>query len=943
MWLKVVHKSHLSISRTSVVVCVAGLFIGFFTWVLFYGYAFLFRDAAHFYYPLFNLIQDEWTAGRIPLWNTYENSGTPLLGNPTSSVFYPFKLIFFLPFTFSANYKIYILFHVLLAVTNTYVMVRTRGASVIAAGAAGISYGFSAVILFQHANVVFLCGACWIPLALLFTDQTLRERKRISFLGIGIVLALQVMSGDPQTAYLCSLLAVLYLIYLKWRPRQPSTDPIRDGHFWNNLQTLVLSVILAVLLSAVQILPSLEFSQRSSRVTYHEPRNVFELSRDLMETGKLNTKGLVGSGSRTPHQIYEFSTGPWRWLELIWPNINGRQFPLNARWIQSLHDETTIWTPSLYMGLFPLLLVLTTWKLRNKEAWQTWLRWILVFGLAGSLGRFGVVWLVRRALQPDFLGIEGQTDSIGNEVGGLYWLMTVLLPGFVSFRYPSKLLVFTAIGISGLTAIAWDELLSQKTRPFSRILWIVFIVSAIAAGSVLIGKDTLLAHFESDPIQQRAADAYYGPLQAYEAWKDILKALAHTLVLSGAILVILRVATQLHRTRYTLPSVQTGLGITLLIVLSVDLLFANRWMIVTGSQSLHESVPKALEVIHRKEEVSNPQKAPYRIFRTLFYSPLAWEHSAAVDRPQTGMLWERDTLQGKYGLAHDVSYTLTGGTMEMHAYEFFLAPWYEPPRQPRMVYYPQLGFDIWNTKYFVLPWHRVDKQGRSLDLMEHRGIVSFLYDQRGNPLPRLFPSNEIEEKEAAEKDYQILHNPDFFPRAWIVHRLHMIPPLSQQDKQGLQSVMQSILRDRAYDLRHEALVETSDSTSLLSYQASPDPHSIERCDITQYEPQFVEITAELDNPGMIILADVFYPGWKAYVDDQPSDILRVNRVMRGVALSKGKHRIVFRYDPHSFRWGAFLSAFSWTIVMIWICVYFGKRLFAKNTAGRTPVQRGPQS
>ena len=227
--------------------------------------------------------------------------------------------------------------------------------------------------------------------------------------------------------------------------------------------------------------------------------------------------------------------------------------------------------------------------------------------------------------------------------------------------------------------------------------------------------------------------------------------------------------------------------------------------------------------------------------------------------------------------------------------------------------------------------------------MEHRGIVSFLYDQRGNPLPRLFPSNEIEEKEAAEKDYQILHNPDFFPRAWIVHRLHMIPPLAQQDKQGLQSVMQSILRDRAYALRHEALVETSDSTSLLSYQASSAPHPNERCDITQYEPQFVEITAELDNPGMIILADVFYPGSKAYVDDQPSDILRVNRVMRGVALSKGKHRIVFRYDPHSFRWGAFLSAFSWTIVMIWISVYFGKPLFAKNTAGPTPVQRGPQS
>ena len=88
---------------------------------------------------------------------------------------------------------------------------------------------------------------------------------------------------------------------------------------------------------------------------------------------------------------------------------------------------------------------------------------------------------------------------------------------------------------------------------------------------------------------------------------------------------------------------------------------------------------------------------------------------------------------------------------------------------------------------------------------------------------------------------------------------------------------------------------------------------------------------------MMILADVFYPGWKVYVDDQPSDIFRVNRVMRGVALSKGKHRIVFRYDPRSFRWGAFLSAFSWTIVIVWICVYSGKRFFAENTAGPTPI------
>ena len=31
-------------------------------------------------------------------------------------------------------------------------------------------------------------------------------------------------------------------------------------------------------------------------------------------------------------------------------------------------------------------------------------------------------------------------------LGGLYWLMTVVLPGYACFRYPAKLLVVAALG-----------------------------------------------------------------------------------------------------------------------------------------------------------------------------------------------------------------------------------------------------------------------------------------------------------------------------------------------------------------------------------------------------------------------------------------------------------------------------------------------------------------
>jgi hypothetical protein len=50
--------------------------------VLFEDGQFAYRDAAAFYYPLYLRVQQEWRAGRWPLWDPGQNGGEPLLGNP---------------------------------------------------------------------------------------------------------------------------------------------------------------------------------------------------------------------------------------------------------------------------------------------------------------------------------------------------------------------------------------------------------------------------------------------------------------------------------------------------------------------------------------------------------------------------------------------------------------------------------------------------------------------------------------------------------------------------------------------------------------------------------------------------------------------------------------------------------------------------------------------
>jgi hypothetical protein len=80
-----------------------------------------------------------------------------------------------------------------------------------------------------------------------------------------------------------------------------------------------------------------------------------------------------------------------------------------------------------------------------------------------------------------------------------------------------------------------------------------------------------------------------------------------------------------------------------------------------------------------------------------------------------------------------------------------------------------------------------------------------------------------------------------------------------------------------------------------------------QAEITRYTNHRVTIRATLDNSGVLVLADSFYPGWKVFVDGEERQILRANYFFRGVFLSPGVHQVVFRYEPASFYYGALIS------------------------------------
>ncbi|MFV1967066.1 MAG: hypothetical protein ACC628_16690 [Pirellulaceae bacterium] len=212
-------------SRLIVVLAVLIPFAVLFGRPLLWGDVLGYRDAANYYLPSFEWELGEWRVGRVPLWNPHDNLGTPYLADASSSVFYPGKLLFALPLDYVRRFNLYTSLHVLLAAATTYLLARRLHLGVEASGFAAVAYAFGANVVFQYANVIFLVGAAWLPLAFLAAHQMLQQRSPRWAVGLGCVLALMTLGGDPQAAYHVVLLTVFYaLLLFRAEPRKRCQD-----------------------------------------------------------------------------------------------------------------------------------------------------------------------------------------------------------------------------------------------------------------------------------------------------------------------------------------------------------------------------------------------------------------------------------------------------------------------------------------------------------------------------------------------------------------------------------------------------------------------------------------------------------------------------------------------------------------------------------------------
>jgi uncharacterized membrane protein YfhO len=121
--------------------------------------------------------------------------------------------------------------------------------------------------------------------------------------------------------------------------------------------------------------------------------------------------------------------------------------------------------------------------------------------------------------------------------------------------------------------------------------------------------------------------------------------------------------------------------------------------------------------------------------------------------------------------------------------------------------------------------------------------------------------------------------------------------------------MLAALIDPDFDPTAEVLLETPVA---ISHSSIPNLQS----PILQDGPNRVTIRAALDTPGYLVLADTWYPGWRATVDGEPVEILRANYGFRAVRLEAGEHTVEMVYRPASVLVGGALSIAALAVIAV---------------------------
>ena len=371
-------------------------------------------DVLNYNLPLKNFLSQSLKNDTWPLWTNKIANGFPLLAEGQIGTFYlPNLLLFkFLPFIYAYNLS-YVLSYILLAI-GTYYLFRMFKFSPLTSSLASTILTFSGFfsVHLNHLNLlqtVSLTPLLWASCFRVWRRPSLRNMCFLSLL-----TAEQFFAGYVTIFFISLFIVILFLILYEFLIYKG----FRDKYLFRRILILSTSFVFAILLSAIQLLPTLELVKLSTH-----------------------------SGGLSFENSTAFPYQPKHLLTFLKPYLFGS--PGLGTYPGFSEDWGIFWENTAYLGLLPLILAFFSLFYLKK-------RRVLLFVIL---------------LLVSLLFITGKYSP-------LYLIFT--FPPFNFFRVPSRYLILTIISLTYLSAITLENIFiyfrSRKKVLFVYILYFLFLM-----------------------------------------------------------------------------------------------------------------------------------------------------------------------------------------------------------------------------------------------------------------------------------------------------------------------------------------------------------------------------------------------------------------------------------------------------------------------------------
>jgi hypothetical protein len=149
-----------------------------------------------------------------------------------------------------------------------------------------------------------------------------------------------------------------------------------------------------------------------------------------------------------------------------------------------------------------------------------------------------------------------------------------------------------------------------------------------------------------------------------------------------------------------------------------------------------------------------------------------------------------------------------------------------------------------------------------------------------------------------QQPQEVLPNALACGNVWFVEKIQAVKNANAEIK---------ALKDNAFNPKNVAVVDERFKSQLTQNPASDSTATIR---LTVYKPNEMTYESRSASPQTAVFSEIYYAdgvGWEAFVDDKPTPHFRADYVLRAMAVPAGKHKIVFRFNPKTYRQGETVS------------------------------------